>query len=127
MTSIHHHLALQVADMERSVRFYLDTLDARVLTLPVSYEGEGAAEVMRGPAAYRHCLLGFDEGILELFEFAPEATPDWARDQHFRCVPHFGVVVEDVQATLAKIEAAGGQRIWPHPHVWETDPPTEII
>jgi catechol 2,3-dioxygenase-like lactoylglutathione lyase family enzyme len=122
VTSLFHHVAIAVADLEDAIRFYGDALDATILTAPREVGPPRAAQVMGGPAdgRFRACRLGFDAGCLELFQFlgSTEQMPDWAAREHTARVPHFGVEVADVAATLERVERAGGRRLWPHPEHW---------
>lgn len=122
MTSLCHHVAIKVADLESAIRFYDEVLGARIFTAPREIGPPHAAEVMGGPAdvRFRACRLGFDAGCLELFQFlgSPGQIPEWAAGTHTARVPHFGVQVADVMATLERVERAGGRRLWPHPEEW---------
>src|SRR5690348_11161294 len=98
MTSAYHHVAIQVADIDRAARFYIDVLEGHYLTLPVLMDQESAATVMDGPpgTAFKHCKVGFDAGAVEMFEFVGPHVPMWAIDRSVRRLPHFGLIVDDV-------------------------------
>ena len=120
-TSLCHHVAVQVADLDRATEFYVTALDARVLTRRQRVDGHVAASVMGGATgtAFDMCRLGFESGCLELFQFTGEIRPNWAGEDRLRPrVPHFGVHVDDVEAALRRVEAAGAQRLWPEPEQW---------
>jgi catechol 2,3-dioxygenase-like lactoylglutathione lyase family enzyme len=57
--------------------------------------------------------IAFDDGVIELFQFrspaglAPAAPLDPAAG-----VLHFGMRVDDVDASLRRVESAGGRRRW---------------
>jgi catechol 2,3-dioxygenase-like lactoylglutathione lyase family enzyme len=123
MARANHHVALQVANLERAVGFYAATFDARWLSKPVLFDDSSAAVVMGGPVgtAFRHCKVGFDEGAVELFEFVGDRRPAWAEaPRGVPRLPHFAIVVEDVPATLARVRAAGGTELWPSVTRWGT-------
>ena len=58
-------------------------------------------------------MLGLGDAMLELFEFTGDDVPEWARRPRDGRLPHLAVQVEDTDAALARVEAAGGRRIWP--------------
>ncbi len=113
--SFHHHHAVLVADVERAGRFYIDVFGGRWLSRPVVIVGRAAQQFMDGPRGteFKLGIVGFDEGAIELFEFLPPTIPAWAADHVPRRLPHLGVRVDDVVATLAAVEAAGGHRLFP--------------
>ena len=68
--SVHHHVGLRVADIERSASFYIDALGGHWETAPMLYEGPDAEMIMCGMHGTRFqvCHIGFHEGVIELFE-----------------------------------------------------------
>jgi catechol 2,3-dioxygenase-like lactoylglutathione lyase family enzyme len=110
----HHHHGLLVADLERAAGFYVEAFDGRRLTGAVPVRGRAAAAVMGGPPGTRFelCLVGFEAGAVELFAFAGDDLPDWVAAPQRGRLPHLGMEVEDVPAVLARVEAAGGRRLW---------------
>jgi lactoylglutathione lyase len=113
MTATVHHIGLQVSDVERAGRFYAQALGARWLVLPLTFEGAGAEQAMGEQGVrLRLALLKLGDAALELFEFLEPVVPDWAKQARGR-LPHLAVHVEDTDATLAKVEQAGGRRVWP--------------
>ena len=122
MSSICHHVAVRVSDIGRAADFYVDALDARVLTRRQRVDGPSAAEVMGGPAgtAFDMCRLGFETGCLELFQFVGEQRPDWVSSDAPGRVPHFGIEVADVERALRRVEASGGRRLWREAESWGT-------
>jgi predicted enzyme related to lactoylglutathione lyase len=122
VTSLCHHIAIQVSDLDRAIAFYTDVFDGTVLTAPRELGPPRAMEVMGGPAEtrFRVCRLGFNAGCLELFQFigSPAQAPDWAAGGATRRLPHFGVQVDDLPATLERVERSGGSRLWPHAEEW---------
>jgi catechol 2,3-dioxygenase-like lactoylglutathione lyase family enzyme len=112
MPPVHaHHAALRVKDLERSVRFYVDALDAAVLTAPIEQRGRfiqtvfGASE----PLHVRMCLLGFETGGLELWQFLEPQRELPPSDQPAVGLMHFALEVGDVSDTLRRVQAAGGR------------------
>jgi catechol 2,3-dioxygenase-like lactoylglutathione lyase family enzyme len=114
MASSHHHVALRVADMDRSVHFYRDAFGARQVTLPFVIEG-GFADMIWGREGSRvkGCMIGFDEGIVELFEFLADPKPTGGLQQAEATLMHFALRVDDVRDALARVEAAGGEALFP--------------
>jgi catechol 2,3-dioxygenase-like lactoylglutathione lyase family enzyme len=109
-----HHGGLRVADADRACVFYRDALGGRQLTRPVVLEGRGAEQVIGvSGARLRVALIAFGEGAIELFELMEPAVPDWGRAPVQGTIPHLALQVDDVEATLARAEAAGGRRLWP--------------
>ena len=136
-TSVNHHIGLRVADIDRSVRFYEEAFGARLRVQPMAYGPPDAGEIMEGPAdlTFRVCHLGFDEGVIELFELNEPF-------RHTEKIPatrggiiHFAIEVDDVEATLERVERAGGNRLWKdiraisdtHRVIYVTDPDGNII
>jgi catechol 2,3-dioxygenase-like lactoylglutathione lyase family enzyme len=120
VASAYHHVGLQVASIEAAAQFYIDSFDGRWLTKPMLADDPKQGEVMDGPpeTAYRHCKIGFDRGAVELFEFVGPNRPAWATLGSKRRLPHFGMIVDDVDATLERVRAAGGKELWPAVTSW---------
>jgi catechol 2,3-dioxygenase-like lactoylglutathione lyase family enzyme len=114
VASAHHHVALRVADMDRAVRFYREAFGARQVTLPFLIEG-AFAEMIWGPKGSRvkGCMLGFDEGVVELFEFLSEPEPTGRLEQREATLMHFALKVDDVHDAVAKVRGAGGDALFP--------------
>jgi catechol 2,3-dioxygenase-like lactoylglutathione lyase family enzyme len=121
-TTTHHHVGLRVTDIERSARFYIEAFDARYKALPFTIEGDFAEVVMDGPpgVSFTVCMIEFDEGTIELFEFNEPAHPAEPVHATRGNIIHFGIQVDDVPGALAKVEAAGGKRLWPDVNPWGT-------
>jgi catechol 2,3-dioxygenase-like lactoylglutathione lyase family enzyme len=135
-TSAFHHPGLRVADIERSARFYIDAFDGHWLTLPFVLEGEFPEVVMGGPPGVRFKVahVGFEHGAVELFEFLAPVHPIEPVHPTRGNVIHFGLLVDDVEEALARVEGAGGRRLWPEINPWGTakviyvaDPDENII
>lgn len=119
MASIFHHSGVRVANLERAAQFYFDAFDAFWMHKPIEIGTEGAERVVGGPPGvnFKFAYIGFDDGALELFEFIGEVRPDWVVPAR-GTIPHFGLLVEDVHATVARVERAGGTQIWSEPGDW---------
>lgn len=135
--SANHHPGFRVASIERAARFYIDALGGHWQTSPMLYEGPDAEEIMGGVPGTRFkvCHIGFDEGVIELFEFlAPVAETGPIRD-HENKIMHFAFQVDDVDEALERIERAGGKRYWPQVKdmglgfkvVYVTDPDGNVL
>lgn len=113
--AIDAHVGLLVHDIDRAAQFYVDAFGGRVLIRPIMLGGETAETVMSGPPGtkFRVCMVRLSDGLaVELFEFVGDAKPDWALAQKRGSLPHVAVRVDETQATLKRVEAAGGKRVW---------------
>ena len=114
MSATVHHVGLQVSDIDRAGAFYVAALGARWMVMPLAFEGDGAVQAMGHEGVkLRLAMLGLGDAMLELFEFTGDDVPAWARRPREGRLPHLAVHVEDTDAALERVEAAGGQRIWP--------------
>ena len=108
-----HHIALRVSDLERSVEFFTETLGARWLTDPVPLDDATLQNYFGCPpgGAARYAFIGFDfdQPAFELFEFAEPRVPIELTNQWEEGLMHWCFTVPDVEATLERIEAAGGK------------------
>ena len=122
MAASAHHVALRVSDIDRAARFYIDALDARMAVLPFATEGVLAETIMHGPpgVSFITCMLRLADGHLELFQFTAPATPMEPLHASRGNLLHFAVRVDDVGATIARIESSGGRRLWPEIEPWGT-------
>jgi catechol 2,3-dioxygenase-like lactoylglutathione lyase family enzyme len=112
--SAYHHIALRVDDIDRASKFYLDALGGHLLTSQMVYEGPDAAMIMGTPDAhFKVCLIGFDEGTIELFQFLEPVHPVAPSAQAKDAMMHFCFTVDSVPEALERVEAAGGKRFWP--------------
>ena len=131
MTSAYHHVGVRVSNIADAMQFYRGVLGARVLVDPYEVTGDVADSITghRG-ATMRMAQLAFDGdtgGFVELFEFAPaELAPDGPVPYTHQQVLHFGLQVDDVDATLASVEAAGGSRVFDPRQMVDADTKTVI-
>ena len=115
MANRHQHVGLLVEDLDRAVDFYVDVFDAKHLLRPVKLGPPYAAVVMDGPpeTAYEFAMVAITEGtFIEFFRFPGDDKPAWLRPNR-GLIPHMGLQVDDVEATLVRAEKAGGSRVWP--------------
>jgi catechol 2,3-dioxygenase-like lactoylglutathione lyase family enzyme len=114
-----HHLGIQVSDVERAGEFYCAALGAEWLARPITFDGPGAEQAI-GEEGVRLKLgiVGFGDAAVELFAFLEPVVPEWARRPRDARIPHLALHVEDVDAALERVEAAGGRRIWPAVDRW---------
>jgi catechol 2,3-dioxygenase-like lactoylglutathione lyase family enzyme len=108
-----HHIGLRVADIERSIRFYREALGGRLVVAPAVREGPYFEEVFGPGARALVCHVAFDANAVELWQFLEPVTPIARVEQTALGLMHFGVTVDDVPATLARVEAAGGRGRFP--------------
>lgn len=106
-----HHVALRVSDLERATRFYMDALGAG-FGFEMAVEGDYALSILPAPVGTsgRARLLTLpDGGALELFELTPAPSVP-AANQLADAMMHICILVDDVLAVLARVEANGGRR-----------------
>jgi catechol 2,3-dioxygenase-like lactoylglutathione lyase family enzyme len=108
-----HHISLRVADIERSIRFYEEALDGRLVVAPVLREGPYIERVFGEGTRVKVCHVAFTANAVELWQFLEPEVPIPYADQRTLGQMHFAVTVDDVAATLAKVEAAGGLARFP--------------
>lgn len=90
------HLAISVADIEAAAKFYTETFGLERVGFASTPYGDG---------------LSLTDGVmnLTLLTFHTEDAAGDERGKDFVGVHHFGFVVEDLDATGARIEANGGR------------------
>ncbi len=105
-----HHIALSVADIERSIAFYRDLFDMEQAcpVFPIGGEQYDAVLGLRGVDGVM-CVMKLGDFHMELFQFRRPAPANKSPDHSVadRGLTHFGVVVEDIEATYRKMLAAG--------------------
>ncbi len=105
-----HHVGISVADIERSITFYRDIFGMEQACEVFPFGGEQYARIMdlQSPEG-RMCVMARGSLMLELFEFTgPEPAkqdPDYPVAN--RGITHFGVWVEDIEATQQRMAGAG--------------------
>jgi catechol 2,3-dioxygenase-like lactoylglutathione lyase family enzyme len=115
-----HHIGLRVANLEKSVDFYVETLGGTQLSLPFVMEGDYAEMVMQGPPGtrYRIAHIGFDEGAFELFEFLDPVNPTGLSPSNAGSLIHVAVQVKNFASTRSSVDTAGGRRLFPDVAEW---------
>jgi catechol 2,3-dioxygenase-like lactoylglutathione lyase family enzyme len=108
-----HHVSLRVNDIERSIRFWQEALGGRLVVAPVERSGPYIEAVFGEGTRVKVCHVAFEANAVELWEFLEPRTPLPPADQRAVGQMHFGVTVDDVPATLARVEAAGGRARFP--------------
>ncbi len=99
-----HHVAVCVADLDRSIAWYGEALGFAVEHRGRVPEGTAIA-MLRAPGG---------AGV-ELFELAPREDPLWSGPIQAleQGIVHFGLAVSDVQASFDRAVEAGGRSVWP--------------
>lgn len=113
--NVNHHIGMRVQDIQRGITFYRRVFDAELLTAPFQIDGEFAEVVTDGPPGvnWRVAMLRIGDGVIELFEFDHPRRPINRSHMTEGTLLHFTVEVEDVAATLERLESEGGRRLWP--------------
>jgi len=86
-----HHISIQTADIDRSIRFYRDVLGMQL-----------RLEFMIGER--RFALLNMGDGSYIELQVARGAVPDPAAGSP---LAHFALAASDVRAAIEKVRAAG--------------------
>jgi len=105
-----HHTGFTVADIERSITFYRDTLGLELIARQV-----GTAEYLSTVTGFPGVRLnmaflkvpGDDDHILELLEYVSHPAEPTPRDTNRPGNGHLCFVVEDVQAVYRELTAKG--------------------
>ncbi|MCB2060996.1 MAG: VOC family protein [Novosphingobium sp.] len=109
MTLKFNHVGISVSDIERSIDFYRELLGMEQLCEVFPFGGEQFSEIMDIPGVEgRMCMIGKGSLQLELFEFSnpkpADKNPEYLVSD--RGYSHFGVEVDDIDATYEKLRAA---------------------
>ena len=105
-----NHVGISVSNLEQSMAFYGDLLGMEALSPPLLLTGEEVEDVtaLKGLKA-RVTMMAKGNLALELFEFQVPAPrrqdPDYPVNNHG--ITHFGITVEDIDATYGKLAAEG--------------------
>lgn len=111
-----HHIALRVADLARATAFYEKVFEACPMMPSFEIKGSAAQTIVAGPKgiAMKVQPLRFEGGgSVELFEFSGPRRETRPMNAWEGSLIHFAIQVADTEATLARAEAAGAQRLWP--------------
>jgi lactoylglutathione lyase len=104
-----HHVGICVTDLERSLRFWCDGLGFTTTVVPpVGTEWADALEI-GGHVEFTAHFIEKDGFTFELLHYktpAPHGSPSATRGQVG--FTHLSVYVDDLEATVARLEALGG-------------------
>lgn len=108
-----HHVALLTPEFDRLVGFYRHAVGATVVSERL-YEGEemsaavSTATGVPGAPRLRSTLLRLGNAFLEIQQYLePEGADERARPPQDYGIRHFALAVEDIDAEIARLEAAG--------------------
>ena len=89
------HIALSVPDIEAAAKFYIDTFGMQRVNLAITPYGDG---------------LSLSDGTVNLtvLKFHTEDAAGDERGKDFVGLHHMGFVVDDLEASSARIETNGG-------------------
>jgi catechol 2,3-dioxygenase-like lactoylglutathione lyase family enzyme len=105
-----NHVAISVADLERSIDFYCTHFGMEKMIEPFPFEGQWYADIMGlDDPQGRMVMIGKNGMALELFEFhnPDQGEQDASRPVSKRGITHFGVEVDDIDEAYARMLAAG--------------------
>ncbi len=101
------HVGITVSDLERSLVFYRDLLEAEVL-LDTRVASAGLAEVLAVPGAALHMvLIQVGSTVLELIQYDQSPGKPHGIGNNDVGAMHVAFVVEDIQAAYEKMSAGG--------------------
>lgn len=127
-----NHVGITVGDIDAAVKFYTSVFDLEVLVPPHTCTRQTAFADRRRDVfgaqwgGMRLAHLATPDGTgFELFEFLdpPTVPPETEFDYWRMGISHICLTVDDFDATLAKLVAAGGRR---RSEVHEVAPGTKI-
>lgn len=105
-----NHVGISVTDLDRSIAFYREMFGMEPLGEPFVFKGPQMAEIMDIPDVEgRMCMIAKGSMWLELFEFTSPRGKQKGRNYPVsdHGYSHFGMTVDDVQATYDRLKAAG--------------------
>lgn len=105
-----HHTGIIVKNLDRSIYFYHDLLGLPIQTEPSPwFSGDQLAQGVGVPgASLRQVNLRVGDGVLELLEYGNRpADNDTVPPQNRLGSMHIALRVDDLQATVADLEAKG--------------------
>ena len=105
-----NHIGISITDLDRAISFYRDLMGLELITEPFPFEGPMFSSVMGlESAAGRMCVMRKGGLQLELFEFAlprpASKDPNYSVGNHG--LSHFGIDVENIDATYERLLTAG--------------------
>src|SRR5579864_5970383 len=110
MTMRMNHVGIVVADLERSVAFYIEMLGMEIAAPAFPFSGSRFEQIMALENVQgRMCVLRTGNMMVELFEFF-RPIPS-VKDPNYsvgdRGLSHFGIEVDDIDATYRRLRTAG--------------------
>ena len=122
------HIGICVSDLERSVAFYRDVLGCREVG---RLETDGPEpEAVTGVAGVKLVAVYLErDGVrIELLYYASpgHVGPDEARPMNQLGLTHFSFRVDDLEATCAQVQSAGG-KILTESHVTTHGASTQVV
>lgn len=112
MISGFHHVGISVSDLDRSVTFYRDVFGMEQTVPSFAFAGDNYSRIMALPDPRgRMTVMIRGTLALELFEYSSPSPkrqdPDRPVADHG--LTHFGVWVDDIDATVARMADAGAR------------------
>jgi catechol 2,3-dioxygenase-like lactoylglutathione lyase family enzyme len=108
-----HHVGLTVADLDRSIAFYHDTLGLPFALAPTDWaEDDHLPEALGVAAPAKLRIAGFRIGdggtVLELLQYAsPPSERESALAQNHVGACHLAILVDDIDSYVADLQAKG--------------------
>jgi catechol 2,3-dioxygenase-like lactoylglutathione lyase family enzyme len=107
--SADNHIGLRTADLDDAARFWCDALGGTLATTPVVRSDAGVEAVFGPGATIKVAQITFaDGGGIELFEFLAPQSAVPPLHQPSAAIMHFAFTVDDIDAAVERIAAAGG-------------------
>lgn len=105
-----HHVGISVTNLESAMTFYTELLGMEVAASPFPLGGKVLEQVLALPDLQgRMAVVKRGSLLIELFEFAQPRPV--AKDANYPVsnhgITHFGIEVDDVEATYQRLSAAG--------------------
>jgi len=112
-TSAYHHVALRVANLDRSTRFYEQVFGGEVV-VELELAADFVHSIFGGPegSTGHNRVIDFGGWAIEIFELVP-GRPVPETHQTEVGLMHFCAWVDDVPATVERVKAAGGLARFP--------------
>jgi catechol 2,3-dioxygenase-like lactoylglutathione lyase family enzyme len=103
-----HHVAINVCDMDRSLRFYEDTLGFRQLFPPQEGSGEDLERSVKVPSAkLKYAMLQTGNIIVELIQYLNPVGKPYDRRNCDAGNMHLAFRVSDIDEAYAKLKDRG--------------------